>query len=293
MRKIELSSSNKSIFLGTALWGWGIEKKEAFSMLDKFVELGGKFVDTAANYPINKKPVDFGLAVNWLSEWLKSGNSTSLSILIKVGGKDNLGGSEAFLEESYLLSSVEKYQNMFGSALSGIGIHFDNRSDEYEILKTVNVFKDLYNTGYDIGFSGIKFPDLYFKAAPALKDKWIIQVKENALTSEARHSYNPYFPDSHYVAYGINMGGIKLDEPDSHSSIKIRNIKRTDELVNKMRMMLEEEQKSLPLPTDLNEFALKRTYANSALSGLIIGPRNVHQLDNSMTFWNLLTKSSL
>ena len=41
---------NKNIFLGTALWGWGVNQKEAFNLLDHYYNLGLRHIDTALIY---------------------------------------------------------------------------------------------------------------------------------------------------------------------------------------------------------------------------------------------------
>ena len=49
---------DKTLVLGTALWGWGVDRNEAYKLLESFFENGGAVVDTSTNYPINKCKMD-------------------------------------------------------------------------------------------------------------------------------------------------------------------------------------------------------------------------------------------
>ena len=40
-----MNNIEKRLILGTALWGWGVSKKEAFLILDNFVENGGLYIE--------------------------------------------------------------------------------------------------------------------------------------------------------------------------------------------------------------------------------------------------------
>ena len=43
-----------------------------------------------------------------------------------------------------------------------------------------------------------------------------------------------------------------------------------------------------PAPKNFNELALLASYLNPALSGIVIGPRNRKQLDDTMNYWDRL-----
>ena len=71
-------------------------------------------------------------------------------------------------------------------------IHWDNRSNLDEIKETSNFLMNTFNEGIKVGLSGIKNPKLYCKAAPFLRDKWHIQIKEN-LINNSRKKYSNFF----------------------------------------------------------------------------------------------------
>lgn len=294
MRKaklFELATKEKVLVLGTALWGWGIERHEAYNILEKFVECGGSMVDTATNYPINKCPADHGLALKWIAEWL-SVNGSPLSIMIKIGSVDNMGSKTTNLTSDNILRSADHFRAKLGEAFSSIVIHWDNRAIEdnssHEIENTVSAMTVLEASGIAIGLSGIKYPELYYKANPALSEKWIIQVKENSTTCADRERYQRFFPQAKYLAYSINLGGLKIEAPRHDSSITLRDIHIPPTTLDRLMDILKSDHGLEPKPNTLNDLALIKTYMNPALSGVIISPRNVEQLADTLCFWKKL-----
>jgi len=284
------SPKNKNLILGTALWGWGVDKSTAYELLDNFVSLGGKVVDTATNYPINKRPEDYGLALNWISEWLAMSGRSDIFVITKIGAVDNMGSNTVNLTPSFIYDTKNYLFDRLGSALAAIAIHWDNRGNNADIDATINAFSEISSSDLSIGFSGVENPQLYLDAAPDLAGKWWIQVKENALSDAARQHYSLIFPNAHYLAYGINMGGIKLEPPSDTSSIVLRSINRHEGLVERLANYLNSKHVLSPPPSNLNELALTTSFLNPALSGVIIGPRNVAQLRSTLSFWSRLRK---
>lgn len=287
------SPGEKKLVLGTALWGWGVDQSTAYKLLDQFVSSGGSVIDTATNYPINKRSQDCGLALNWLSEWLATSGNVDVSVIAKIGAIDNLGGPDTDLTPSSVVKSEEFLRDRLGSALAAIAVHWDNRGekpgDKVAIAETTSEFARISASGMSIGFSGVRHPQNYLEAAPELANKWWIQVKENALSDSARRQYFSLFPNARYLAYGINMGGIKLDPTTNQSSISLRGVQVPNGLVEKLSSYLGSPHGLKPSPTNLNELALITSFLNQALSGIIVGPRDVAQLKSTQNFWSRLT----
>lgn len=283
---------NKKLVLGTALWGWGIERREAYQLLEHFLQSGGSIVDTATNYPINKHKEDFGLAVSWMADWVQQHGDSSLELIVKIGSRDNMGSPDVNLTPDHIERAADTLKNQFANELSCISIHWDNRADDEHqmaaIAQTVEAMSKLEQAGLSIGLSGIKYPQLYFKADPALAEKWIIQVKENFMTRAAREAYQTWFPKAMYLAYGINLGGLKIEAPKTNSSIELRQINIPQLLTERLGHFLNSDHGFEPRPMTLNELALAASYVNPTLSGVVIGPRNLQQLENTLAYWESL-----
>lgn len=290
-----MKKKDKNLILGTALWGWGINKKDAFSILDKYIEYGGRYVDCATNYPINGITEDYGLALKWLTEWI-SINSTKLFVIVKIGSIDNLGSPSYDLSNSRLLSLYEDLKQNFGESLGCISIHWDNRSEDkyFDFVKsTVFALQELRNKGISIGLSGIKCPQFYADAAPKLINDWIIQCKENFLTQESRQNYQQFFPNAQYYAYGINMGGFKISEDEQSVSAKIRKISYPNRLKDIMGNSLRDKVVQDLGLENINDLNMAFIFINPIYSGIIIGPRTEDQMSLTFKSWQRLINLDL
>jgi aryl-alcohol dehydrogenase-like predicted oxidoreductase len=194
-----------NLVLGTARWGSQIEELTAHKILDNFVNAGGRYIDGATNYPINGIPNDYGLANRFLTNWLSCNRGIEISVFIKVGSINNLGTPEADLSPESLERQLDALHGQFGSNLRGMGIHWDNRSEDklLEIGETTQKLSELFRNGYRVGISGISCKKAYFELAPSLAQFWEIQVKESPINQDVRNSYLTFFPRAQYFAYGI------------------------------------------------------------------------------------------
>lgn len=286
-----MNNIEKRLILGTALWGWGVSKKEAFLILDNFVENGGLYIDCATNYPINKNIIDYGLALLWIEEWIKI-NNKRLFIVVKVGSIDNLGTPNFDLSSNNILTVSKKLIDTFGDSLGCISVHWDNRTENKDfklVQETVIALKEVKEkNNLSIGLSGIKNPRLYYESMPELADDWIIQCKENFLTNDARLKYEEYFPLAKYYAYGINMGGIKLLDTEQSISAQIRNINYSNKLKHLISNSLNDNfVKEIGL-ISANDLNMAYIYVKHIYNGIIIGPRTKEQLFSTQRIWNKL-----
>ena len=105
--------NNIDLILGTSMWGWTVEKKECFKILDTFYNEGYRWIDTAPNYPINNDRKYFRYAENLIFEWINSNKINDIKIILKIGSMDNLGGPNTNLSYSFILMNYEYYLNKF------------------------------------------------------------------------------------------------------------------------------------------------------------------------------------
>ena len=268
-------------FLGTAKWGQTVSESEANKILDNFYELGGRKLDTATNYPINSNPKDFGLALDWIMNWATKNSVTNLDIFLKIGAANNSGSSETILESPYLEKAVDLILLKLDSNLSTLAIHWDNRgknkTDKEGVLKTLKFLKNYEKKGLKFGISGLKHPIIYSEFLNIINN-WTIQVKENIFTSLDRERYEPYFPDSKFIAYGIN-------------SMQIRD----DVLKKNICTSFQENNVHLCKKVNLEDFldlSLLFSFCNNSLDSFIVAPSSVNQLAQTIDkFMKLQTVS--
>lgn len=278
--------TEKKLILGTALWGWKVNKLECFRMLDILHErTGNALVDTAINYPINKNKSDFGKANLWLKEWLKINTGKDLKIIQKVGSLDNTGNPNCDLTSQSIIKSYRDWSQYFRNSLFSIGVHWDNRLNNELIYDTLSALSEIKDSGFKICLSGIKFPKIYKNCSNGFLDDCMIQVKENIASNKARMEYEKYFPNAKYIAYGINMGGLKKSKVQPDSSLTLRNQHIPTEISQSLEQLLGEMESTIFDAHSYNDLALLFSFSNPKLDSVIVGPSNENQLIETLDFW--------
>ena len=278
------------LVLGTAMWGWTVPEEVAFSLLDTYYAAGFRRIDAATNYPINKQPEDFRKSEQILSEWINAHGITDLSILMKVGSLSNLGFPDHNLNPSFLLYNWRYYQGCFGDNLGGLMFHWDNREEEEATLESLTVLQQVAASGLEVGFSGVKFPNLYARVLEKLKGTYLIQLKHH-LTYSDYPRYAALRPYGRFYAYGINGGGIKLDPGYYHrnSSLKVRggNLEGSSVVSNDLNQVLNRFNTEYPEQAiyKMNEAAMTFALQSPGISGVLIGPSQLAQLEESLAFY--------
>ena len=289
---------NKSFpILGTAMWGWTTPKEICFELLDTFYTRGFRQVDTATNYPINKKPEDFRKAENILREWILAHGISDLTIMVKVGSLNNLGGPENNLSKSFLLLALDEYSFLFHDNLRTFSIHWDNRENEADIRETFEALKIASDNGLNIGLSGIKHPEIYARINEAFGFKFSVQFKHNLLYSDFER-YAPLHHQGKFLAYGINAGGLKLNPSAYHdkSTLNVRGGHTEDQppFAPALLQLIEKANQNNRRPAieNFNQCGLCFAWYKKGIEGILIGTTKVKQLEHSLDFMEILSNHS-
>lgn len=272
------------LVLGTAMWGWTMDKPTCFKVLDYFYAKGYRKVDGATNYPINKIPADFRLSERILEEWIQANQVNDLEITMKIGSINNMRSPEHNLASSFLLLNLDDYQFIFGSNLQTLMIHWDNRSDESEVEKTFNTFKTIESRGLKLGLSGIKHPEIYARLNQSYGFDFTIQCKHNLLKSDYPR-YQAFHGKKRFMVYGINAGGLKLNSNAYHasSSLKVRggNIEEPPKVIAALKALLDHLALGNQV-TSFNECAMVFAHYSPDIHSILIGPSKVEQLKQTI-----------
>lgn len=250
------------IMLGTAYWGSLVDEYEAFKLLDSYVESGGRYIDSATNYPIDGVADHFGLSLRILNRWIAENDYKELEIFVKIGSINNLGSSATDLKASTIHKISHYLQNELGENLHGLGIHWDNRGDNQrsEILETIDAMRSLKHQGYQIGISGISNLAAYKSEGADLAEDWEIQAKETLENQKSRLEYMKYFPNAKFSLYGLNAGGQFKKQA----------------LIGKSNAYL--DKKTLDGISSIEYLSRIQTLLNrSNVSKIIVGPRKIDQ----------------
>ncbi len=112
---------SSKILLGTAYFGDGISKAEAYCLMDKFREMGGTHIDTARLYAD-------GRAEEIVGQWIKDRNAGEMFVSTKGGYYDPDAGEPPRLSEMELRTDLEKSLAALG--VDCIEFYWLHRDDE-------------------------------------------------------------------------------------------------------------------------------------------------------------------
>jgi len=147
MEKIQLGSSDLHVYpitFGGNVFGWTIDQKTSFEILDAFTGAGFNFIDTANVYsrwaPGNKG----GESETIIGKWLKqNGNRDKVIIATKVGSDMGSGKS---LKKEYILKAVEdSLKRLKTDYIDLYQTHFDDEGTPVE--ETLEAYQQLISEG--------------------------------------------------------------------------------------------------------------------------------------------------
>ena len=277
----------KKISLGSAHWGWSVSEKEANDILNLFYDNGGRFVDSAFNYPISSTPNDLNKSFIILSDWIKRNNINDLKINYKIGSISNEYLTKNNTSEEYLRDQINYAVDILSNNIHSIMIHWDNSKSINKIRNTCIFLKEIQDSGLSIGLSGIKHPKIYADLMSKLNFSPIdLQVKSNFIYSKIDH-YKPFSPlKNRYWAYGISSGGIKIEELNQKNKFNIntlgsanKNLLAGQEMIEKIRLAIEKNKFN-----SFYELSIYTAENNDSLYGYIIGPSKKSQMKNIINF---------
>jgi len=280
----------KDLVLGTAQWGWTIDRQTAFSLLDFWLESGERHIDAATNYPIDKNPAHFRLSEQMLSEYIAAHGLHDLRIVMKIGSLNNLRTPDINLAPSFLRMMTEEYLRLYGDNLGRIMIHWDNRDSEKDIRSGLEVLAAIQQEfGLEPGLSGIKHPQWYAVANQDYNLEFDIQLKHNVFQSDLPH-YEPLRHANHrFFAYGINGGGVRLQADYKEDSTYLARGGDPDKVANSLaylRLKLPEWNTAFVRPPvqTMNHLGLIHAVLNPEIGGLVVGASSVAQLQQTFEF---------
>ena len=125
--------------LGAMTFGWTTGPEESHQILDRFVDAGGNFIDTANVYAGSQSETILG-------DWLQNKSRDQLVIATKVYGSMGDGPNDMGLSRKHILSSVEaSLQRLKTDYIDLYQVH--NWDDATPLQETLSALNELIRDG--------------------------------------------------------------------------------------------------------------------------------------------------
>ncbi len=131
--------------LGGNVFGWTVDKKTSFHILDAFLEAGGNFIDTANMYSRWAPGNSGGESETIIGDWMKTrGNRKKIILATKVGME--MGPNQKGLSMKYMMSAVQ--ESLKRLQTDYIDLYIAHKDDEETPLEeTLEAFNHIIEGG--------------------------------------------------------------------------------------------------------------------------------------------------
>ncbi|GAA4520598.1 aldo/keto reductase [Nonomuraea ferruginea] len=170
------------IALGTIPFGTTVSEKDTFAILDRFVEAGGRMLDTADNYPFWEPGRTGDESELAIGAWLAArGNRDQVYLSTKVGARPTVPGdvtldSAEGLSAAAIRTAIEGSLRRLGTDRVDLyWAHIEDRSVPLE--ETLGTFEELVQAGRALAIGASNLP------------AWRLERARNV---SAAHGWTPY-----------------------------------------------------------------------------------------------------
>ncbi len=147
MSKITINNTDIKVFpinLGGNAFGWTLDEKGSFEILDGFVANGGNFIDTADSYPWWVNGVG-GLSEEIIGKWMKErGNRENIIVGTKTGSENKNHGFD--ISKEHVARSIdESLKRLQTDYIDLFYTHFDDNKTPVE--DTLSAYDEAIKAG--------------------------------------------------------------------------------------------------------------------------------------------------
>lgn len=133
------------IVFGGNVFGWTLNEKESFKMLDRLFEIGFNTIDTANSYSHWAEGNSGGESETIIGKWMKErGNRNEITIITKVGSA--MGGDQTDLSKDYILQEADNALRRLQTGQIDLYLsHWDDETTPVE--ETLGAYQKLIEVG--------------------------------------------------------------------------------------------------------------------------------------------------
>ncbi len=148
MEKRQLGNSGLEtapLAFGGNVFGWTIDEKTSFELLDAFTDAGFNLIDTADSYSRWKPGNQGGESETIIGNWMKQRNNRNKIIVATKLGSD-MGGNKKGLSQNYIFQAVEdSLKRLQTDYIDVYQSHYDDLSTP--VAETIDAFAELIRQG--------------------------------------------------------------------------------------------------------------------------------------------------
>ncbi len=193
-----------TICLGTMQFGWSTDEANSYPILDKAVELGCNFIDTADIYSRWAKNNPGGVSEEIIGRWLKQSGvrRESLVLATKVRGEMGSGPNDQGLSRQHILQGAEaSLRRLQTDTIDLYQVHWPD--DETPLDETLTALNDLVRAG-KVRYVGCSNYPAWLLA----KSLWISDVKNLCRFD----SLQPHYSLVHRAEFERELQPLCLDQ---------------------------------------------------------------------------------
>ncbi|MFC6859716.1 aldo/keto reductase [Zunongwangia atlantica] len=148
MKKIKIGETDLNVApinLGGNVFGWTLDEKKSFEILDAFTDKGFNFIDTADMYSYWVDGGEGGQSETIIGNWLKkSGKRNDIVLATKVGGETGVHPVDT--SKKHILEAVDKsLQRLQTDHIDLYYTHFDDEKTPVE--ETLEAYDEIIKAG--------------------------------------------------------------------------------------------------------------------------------------------------
>ncbi len=134
------------IIFGGNVFGWTLDEKQSFEMLDKLFDLGFHTLDTADVYSRWAKGVEGGTSERIIGKWMKSrGVRDKINLATKVGSSMQQGGEKNISKTHILNAAEDSLKRLQTDYIDLYFTHWDDNKTPVE--ETLEAYSELIAAG--------------------------------------------------------------------------------------------------------------------------------------------------
>jgi aryl-alcohol dehydrogenase-like predicted oxidoreductase len=282
--------------LGTMTFGWGADEPASHAMMDRAVEAGINFFDTADVYSFWAPNNDGGVSETWIGNWLKGKDRRQIVLATKVRGRMWDGPNGEGLSRGHIMQAVEDSLRRLGTDY--IDLYQTHWPDDSTPLdETLRALDDLIRQG-KVRYLGCS----NYPAWLLTKSLWVSDVNNLARYDCLQPHYNlvhreefeqalkPLCEDQEIavIPYSPLAGGFLTDKYRREEGVPAgsrgEDSERIQSYVTDKGFALLEKMASIGAAHEktIAQVALAWQLSQPVITAPIIGARTVKQLEESL-----------